>query len=71
MDRILVGTTTKADRLLVAGLVDLQPVFNALQGSVLIVGGLMTRLWLHARRSVSPHAQPPMSIWVSIESGCS
>lgn len=48
MDRILVGTTTKADRLLVAGLVDLQPVLDALQGSVLIVGGLMTRLWLHA-----------------------
>lgn len=49
MDRIFVGTTTKADRLLLAGLVDLQPVFNALQGSVLIVGGLMTKLWLHAQ----------------------
>jgi hypothetical protein len=48
MDRIVIGVTTKADRVLVAGLTELTPVFDALQGGVLIVGGLMTRVWLHA-----------------------
>lgn len=38
-----------ADRLLVAGLEDLRVVFEELRGHVLLVGGLMARVWLHLR----------------------
>lgn len=48
MAKAVIGTTTTADLLVVEGLRDLSPVLDRLSGSVLIVGGLMVRAWLHA-----------------------
>jgi hypothetical protein len=48
-ERALIGVTGPADRLLVRGLADLQPLFEELHGNVLLVGGLMARVWLHLR----------------------
>jgi len=48
-ERAVIGVAGPADRLLVQGLVDLQPLFADLRGNVLLVGGLMARVWLHLR----------------------
>lgn len=44
----VVGVTSSPDALVVEGLTALQPVFEQCSGSLLVVGGLMARLWLHA-----------------------
>lgn len=49
MERAVIAVAGPADRLLVRGLSDLQPLFDDLQGNVLLVGGLMARVWLHLR----------------------
>jgi hypothetical protein len=43
-----IGVTGPADRRLVAGLREIAPVLDRLDGAVLVIGGLMVRLWLHA-----------------------
>lgn len=43
-----IGVTGPADRLLVAGLREIGPILEELAPAVLVVGGLMGRLWLHA-----------------------
>ena len=43
------AVASPADRLLVAGLEDLRETFAELRGHVLVVGGLMARVWLHLR----------------------
>ncbi|CAN5797769.1 hypothetical protein BH23ACT12_BH23ACT12_07110 [soil metagenome] len=48
MDAITIAVVTEADRLLVKALQQLAPVLKALEGRVMVVGGLMTRLWLFA-----------------------
>jgi hypothetical protein len=51
MEHAVIAVEGPADRLLMSGLEDLRPVLDELRGSVLIVGGLMTRAWVHARPS--------------------
>lgn len=48
MARAVIGAAKRPDLVVVEGLRDLLPVLDRLAGSVLIVGGLMVRLWLHA-----------------------
>lgn len=43
-----IGVTGPADRQLVAGLREIEPVLAELRPAVLLIGGLMARLWLHA-----------------------
>ena len=45
-----IGVTGPADRLLVAGLREISPILDELDPAVLVVGGLMGRLWLHGQR---------------------
>lgn len=49
MERAEIRVTGGADRVLALALRDLAPVFDALEGNVLIVGGVMARIWLHLR----------------------
>jgi len=41
--------TGPADRLLAEGLLDLRPVFASFTGHILVIGGLMSRVWLTLR----------------------
>ena len=55
MEHATIGVTSAADRLLADGLEELRPLFDELADGLLVVGGLMTRAWLHAR----PIGMPP------------
>jgi len=48
MDLLPIGVTGPADRRLVAGLREIGPILEELDPAVLVIGGLMSRLWLHA-----------------------
>lgn len=48
-ERVVVAVEGPADRLLVRGLAELEPALARLADSALLIGGLMTKLWLHAR----------------------
>jgi hypothetical protein len=48
-EAVRVAVAGPADRVLVQGLAELEPVLERLGDSSLLVGGLMTKLWLHAR----------------------
>jgi hypothetical protein len=45
----VIGVEGPADRLLVVGLTELYPVLRQLGAGATIIGGLMVRVWLHAR----------------------
>jgi hypothetical protein len=47
MRAVTIQVQGKADRLLVRALEEIDPILEALRGSVLIIGGLMVRTWLH------------------------
>lgn len=49
MERAVIAVSGEADRLVADGLEELRPVLAGLRRGVLIIGGLMTRIWLHAR----------------------
>lgn len=49
MKSVVIGVAGPADRLVAAGLHQLKPVLEKLGPSVLIIGGLMVRIWLHER----------------------
>lgn len=49
MHSIVIRIEGKADRLLVKGLKEIEPVLDALRGSVVLIGGLMVRIWLNAQ----------------------
>ncbi len=49
MRRAVIGISGEADRLVADGLEELRPVFEKLRGGFLVVGGPMTRVWLHLR----------------------
>jgi hypothetical protein len=49
VDLAPIAVTGKADRRLVACLREISPLLDELGAAVLVIGGLMTRLWLHAR----------------------
>lgn len=55
-----------ADRLLVAGLLDLKSILDELRGNVLIIGGLMASMWLHLRpiEGISPRATADMDLGI-------
>jgi hypothetical protein len=44
-----IGVTGAADQRMVAGLREIAPLLRQLRSGVLVIGGLMVRLWLHAR----------------------
>jgi hypothetical protein len=46
---IIIGVEGRADRLLVAGMREIAPVLAELGPGALVIGGLMTRIWMHAR----------------------
>jgi hypothetical protein len=48
MDLPPIGVTGPADRRLVAGLREIGPILDELDPAVLVIGGLMGRIWLHA-----------------------
>jgi hypothetical protein len=47
MGRVRIEVDGKADRLLVKALHEVQPILETLRGSILVIGGLMVRIWLH------------------------
>jgi len=49
MPRAVIAVDSDADRVLAAALTDLGPVLAELRGSVLVLGGLMQRIWLELR----------------------
>lgn len=49
MKRATIGVTGEADRLLRDGLEELRPLFEELGAGVIVIGGLMARIWLHLR----------------------
>lgn len=66
MEEASIAVTGPADRLVVATLQDLRPLFERHRGHVLILGGLMTRLWLHLRplEGIGPRATADVDIGV-------
>lgn len=65
-ERALIAASGAADRLLIAGLEDLRPVLAELRGSVLLVGGLMARIWLHLRpvEDLAPRATADIDLGI-------
>ena len=61
-----IGVTGPADRQLVAGLREIEPVLAELRPAVLLIGGLMARLWLHAVPLDMP-ARPTSDIDLGID----
>lgn len=55
-----------ADRLLVTGLLDLKSILDELRGNVLIIGGLMARMWLHLRpvEGIPPRATADVDLGI-------
>ena len=49
MERAEIRVRSDADRLVMDCVRELRPLFERLRGSVVVVGGLMTRVWFHAR----------------------
>jgi hypothetical protein len=47
MERAVILAEGEPDRLVAEGLEELRPVFAELGDAVLVIGGLMTRIWLH------------------------
>jgi hypothetical protein len=66
MDLPPIGVTGPADRRLVAGLHEIGPILDELEPAVLVVGGLMGRLWLHAVPIEIP-ARPTADIDLGID----
>ncbi|HEU0019719.1 MAG TPA: hypothetical protein VFQ14_05450 [Thermoleophilaceae bacterium] len=66
MDLTPIGVTGPADRRLVAGLHEIRPILDELAPAVLVVGGLMGRLWLHAVPIDMP-ARPTADIDLGID----
>lgn len=63
---MVIGVTGPADRLLAAGLEDLDPLLARLRGHVLIVGGLMARVWLNLRpvEEIPPRATADVDLGI-------
>lgn len=65
MNEAVIGVKGDADRLLVAGLNELRPVFEHLGDNALVVGGLMARLWLFAEPiEIAPRATGDVDLGV-------
>lgn len=65
MERATITVSGPADRLVADGLGELVDVLDRLGGAALIVGGLMTRIWLHAR----PHRNMPTRATADVDLG--
>jgi hypothetical protein len=61
-----IGVTGPADRRLVAGLREIGPLLDGLDPAVLVIGGLMARLWLHAAPTDMP-VRPTADIDLGID----
>lgn len=70
MDRAVIAVTSDADRVLAAALGDLGPVLTELRGSVLVVGGLMQRIWLELRpvEGIAPRATADVDLGIDRKS---
>jgi len=66
MERAVIAVAGDADRVLAAALADLGPVLAELRGSVLVVGGLMQRIWLELRpvESISPRSTADIDLGI-------
>ncbi len=66
MDRVVIAVAGDADRVLAAALADLGPVLAELRGSVLVLGGLMQRIWLELRPvdGISPRATADIDLGI-------
>jgi len=66
MEKVVLSVAGDADRLVAAALSDLDPVLSQLQGRVLIVGGLMQRIWLHLRpvTGIAPRATADIDLGI-------
>ena len=60
--------TGPADRLLVAALHEIAPLIDELRSGVLLIGGLMTRLWLHGTPETAP-VRPTADVDLGIDRG--
>jgi hypothetical protein len=54
VEPVVIGVQGPADRLLMRGLSELAPVLEALGPGATIIGGLMVRVWLHAKPTEIP-----------------
>lgn len=66
MERAVIAVAGDADRVLAAALADLGPVLAELRGSVLVVGGLMQRIWLELRpvEGMSPRSTADIDLGI-------
>jgi hypothetical protein len=67
MERIVLPVLGPADRLLLTGLDDLQPLFRELHGHVLVIGGFMVRAWLQLRPLEGLAARPTVDIDLGLD----
>ncbi len=66
MEKVVLAIADDADRVVAAALSDLEPVLSQLQGGVLMVGGLMQRIWLHLRpvTGIAPRATADVDLGI-------
>jgi len=66
MEKVVLAIDGDADRVVAAALSDLDPVLSQLQGRVLLVGGLMQRIWLHLRpvTGIAPRATADVDLGI-------
>lgn len=69
MEQVKIAVGSPADRLLVAGLGEIETLLSRLGDSYLVVGGLMTKAWLHARPiGIEPRATADLDLGIDKQS---
>lgn len=69
MERISIAVASAADRVLVAGLREVAGLLEELGDSYLVVGGLMSKAWLHARPiGIDPRATADLDLGIDKQS---